>query len=107
MSLPPSHPFGSEGAKDAIEPARITAPRPLWQRVSVVEMPVDAIPGAPPRRAHHALRIATDAPKAFLRGLGFEPSDCAAQLRAPARMKQERGDTNVDVQAQVRIGCRF
>lgn len=61
----------------------------------------------PPGRAHHALRIGTDAPGPLLRSLGFKPSDCAAQLRAPSQVKQARGAVTMNVQVQVRIGCRF
>lgn len=107
LNLPSTRAFGAEHEREATVPLRLAAAKPLWQRVSVVELPPDNIPGSPPRRAHHALSIATDAPKPLLRGLGLEPSECATQFRAPSQVRQSRGVVAVDLQAQVRLRCRF
>jgi hypothetical protein len=79
--------------------------------ITVVELPVPAgLPGAPGQRAHHALSIATDAPKPFLRALGLTPSDCTMRFRLPSRFVPSQAGgagAHVDVQAQAGLGCRF
>jgi len=107
LNLPSRRAFGVQYEREAQTPLPLAAPKPLWQRLSVVELPPENIPGTPPRRAHHALSVSTDAPKPLLRGLGFEPSECATQFRMPSQVSQARGVLAVDMQAQVRLGCRF
>lgn len=107
LNLSVTRSLATDQPRHVDEPLRLSAPAPLWQRLSVVEVPAQNVPGVPPGRAHHALRIATDAPKPLLRSLGIDASDCGAQFRAPSQVKQARGAVTMDVQAQVRLGCRF
>jgi len=95
-------------AKDGDVPASFGAPR----AISVIELPhpLAGLPGAARQRAHHALSIATDAPKPFLRSLGLEASECTLRLRLPSRLTPSRDSAaglRLDVQAQAGLGCRF
>jgi hypothetical protein len=78
--------------------------------VTVIELPVDGLrlPGSGRERPHHALSIAAEAPKHFLRSLGLDATDCATRLRLPSRFKPAReSGARVEVQAQVGLACRF
>ncbi len=80
--------------------------------IGVIELPpvLAGLPGAGRQRAHHALSIATDAPKPFLRSLGLDATDCTLRLRLPSRLTPSRESSaglRLDVQAQAGLGCRF
>jgi hypothetical protein len=95
-------------AKEGDKPLPPGAPR----AISVVELPAPlaGLPGGARQRAHHALSIATDAPKPFLRSLGLDATDCALRLRLPSRIapsRETRTGLRLDVQAQAGLGCRF
>ena len=96
-------------AKDAESAApATTAPSPI----TVLELPPSRVglPGAGRERAHHALSIATDAPKPLLRSLGLDASECSLRFRLPSRLAPSRGlgaGLHLEVQAQAGLGCRF
>jgi hypothetical protein len=80
--------------------------------ISVIELPPPyaGLPGAGRERTHHALSIATDAPKPLLRSLGLDATECTLRFRLPSRIKPSResaGGVRVDLQAQAGLGCRF
>lgn len=96
--------FASEGAA--------SAPSSASSRFTVIELPVEgaALPSLGRQRAHHALSIATDAPKPFLRSLGLDATDCSVRFRLPSRITPSRESATgmrLDVQAQAGLGCRF
>ena len=79
--------------------------------ITVIELPPPTIglPGGR-QRAHHALSIATDAPKPFLRSLGLDVTECSMRLRMPSRITPSResaAGVRVEIQAQAGLGCRF
>lgn len=79
--------------------------------ITVIALPAPTTGAAGARqRAHHALSIATDAPKPFLRGLGLDVTDCSMRLRLPSRItpsSQSPAGMRVEIQAQAGLGCRF
>jgi hypothetical protein len=78
--------------------------------VTVIEVPTNGLrlPGGARERAHHALSIAAETPKHFLRSLGLDATDCATRLRLPSRVKPAReSGARVEVQAQVGLTRRF
>ncbi len=90
--------------------AAASAPSAAPQRFKIIELPATTPPGLGQGRAHHALSIATDAPKPFLRSLGLDATECTMRFRLPTRIKQSRESSNgmqLDVQAQAGLGCRF
>lgn len=96
---------GVRAANDAVPP-------PARSVVTVIELasPWAGLPGASRERAHHALSLATDAPKPFLRSLGLDVSECALRLRLPSRLNPSRESAaglRLDVQAQAGLGCKF
>ena len=97
---------GAACAGDALPPARSAL-----EAVSVVELPLPgaALPGAARQRAHHALSVATDAPKPFLRGLGIDATECSLRLRLPSRIAAPAvgAGLRLDVQAHAGLGCKF
>jgi hypothetical protein len=79
--------------------------------ITVIELP-PPLTGLPvgQQRTHHALSIATDAPKPFLRSLGLDATECSLRLRLPSRIKPARdaaAGVRLEVQAQAGLGCRF
>lgn len=81
---------------------------PAWTGLSVVELPADN--GPLPGRRHHAISIPFDGARSAARSLGIDATECALQLRMPARMAREPvagARLTVDVQAQVRLACRM
>jgi hypothetical protein len=78
---------------------------------TVIELPPTAPGLAGGReRTHHALSLATDAPKPFLRSLGLDPSECSLRFRLPTQIKPSRfgaGGVQVALQAQAGLGCKF
>lgn len=78
---------------------------------TVIELPPTTPGWAGGReRTHHALSLATDAPKPFLRSLGLEPSECSLRFRLPTQIKPSRdvaGGVRVEMQAQAGMGCKF
>ncbi len=77
--------------------------------VRVIELPREGGNlGPPPKRSHHALSIGMEGPKQMLRGLGLDATECAARLRMPSRLHRGRdGATNVEISAQLGMGCKF
>jgi hypothetical protein len=62
------------------------------------------------QRQHHALDIATDAPRSALRSLGMDASDCSVRLRLPSRLTPATGPSasaRLDIRAQAGLACRF
>lgn len=87
-----------------------SAPTAAPRRFTVIEVPGTTLPGLGQGRQHHALSIATDAPKPLLRSLGLDATDCAVRFRLPTRIKPARESSTgmqLDVQAQAGLGCRF
>lgn len=87
-----------------------SAPSATQQRFTVIELPATTAPGFGRPRSHHALSIATDAPKPLLRSLGLDATDCAVRFRLPSRITPSRESSTgmrLDVQAQAGLGCRF
>lgn len=77
-------------------------------RLTVVELPPEGMPGTRgAQRVHHALSIGSAAPQRMLRSIGVEASDCAARFRLPTKLRQENGNTSIDVRAQIGLACRF
>jgi hypothetical protein len=75
---------------------------------SVVELPPQN--GMVNGRRHHAISIPFDAARQTARQLGLGATDCALQLRLPARVVRPAvsgGRSVPDIQAQVRIACRM
>ena len=84
------------------------SPAPSWSGVSVVEVPVDN--GPMPHRRHHAISIPFDGARSAARSFGVEATDCALQLRMPARVTRDAvagARAAVTFQAQVRLACRM
>jgi len=77
--------------------------------IQVVELPREGAPiGPPPKRAHHALSIGMEGPKQMLRGLGLDATECAARFRMPSKLSRRTdGSAQIDVMAQVGMGCKF
>jgi hypothetical protein len=77
--------------------------------IQVVELPREpTVIGPPPKRAHHAISVAMDAPKQFLRSMGLDATECATRFRLPSRLgKNQNGDTTVEVSAHLGLGCKF
>jgi len=104
--------LGVAGADSrASEPDAAALPR-APSVITVIELPspVAGLPGAARERSHHALSIATDAPKPWLRSLGLDPTDCSLRFRLPTRIKASRDTASglrVELQAQAGLGCRF
>lgn len=104
---------GVRAASDAMPPPPVSAAQPPARRVvTVIELasPLAGLPGAARERSHHALSLATDAPKPFLRSLGLDVSECSMRLRLPSRLSPSResaGGLRLDVQAQAGLGCKF
>lgn len=92
----------------ASESANASALRALPD-VRVIELPREGGNlGPPPKRAHHALSIGMEGPKQMLRGLGLDATECAARLRMPSKLNRGRdGATNVEISAQLGMGCKF
>ncbi len=92
----------------ASESASASALRALPD-VRVIELPREGgTLGPPPKRAHHALSIGMEGPKQMLRGLGLDATECAARLRMPSKLNRGRdGATNVEISAQLGMGCKF
>ena len=79
--------------------------------ITVIELPppTTGLPGGR-QRPHHALSIATDVPKPFLRSLGLDVTECSMRLRMPSRISPSResaAGVRVEIQAQAGLGCRF
>lgn len=72
--------------------------------LSIAELPNPSGNGSRPQRS---LRVRSNWAQQAMRSLGVEASDCAVHLRAPSRIGQSRDGVRVDIQAQVRLGCRF
>ena len=53
---------------------------------AVASETMQGLPGAGRQRTHHALSLATDAPKPLLRSLGLDATDCALHFRLPSRI---------------------
>lgn len=77
--------------------------------IKVIELPREGAPiGPPPKRAHHALSIGMEGPKQMLRGLGLDATECAARFRMPSKLsKRADGAAQIDVMAQLGMGCKF
>lgn len=102
VAMAGAHALAAEGAA--------SAPSAAPHRFTVIELPATTAPGFGRPRAHHALSIATDAPKPFLRSLGLDATECAVRFRLPSRITPSRESSTgvrLDVQAQAGLGCRF
>jgi hypothetical protein len=77
--------------------------------IQVVELPREgASIGPPPKRAHHAISVGMEGPKQMLRGLGLDATECAARFRLPSKLsKKADGSSQIDVMAQLGMGCKF
>ncbi len=77
--------------------------------IKVIELPREGAPiGPPPKRAHHALSIGMEGPKQMLRGIGLDATECAARFRMPSKLsKRADGSAQIDVMAQLGMGCKF
>ncbi|WP_431050142.1 hypothetical protein [Roseateles sp. L2-2] len=77
--------------------------------IQVVELPREGAPiGPPPKRAHHALSIGMSGPKQMLRGLGLDATECAARFRMPSKLSRKGdGSAQIDITAQLGMGCKF
>ncbi|WP_431101657.1 hypothetical protein [Roseateles noduli] len=77
--------------------------------IQVIELPREGAPiGPPPKRAHHALSIGMEGPKQMLRGLGLDATECAARFRMPSKLSRKGdGSAQIDVTAQLGMGCKF
>ena len=77
--------------------------------IQVVELPREGAPiGPPPKRAHHAVSIGMEGPKQMLRGLGLDATECAARFRMPSKLNRKAdGSAQIDVMAQLGMGCKF
>ena len=89
-----------------------SAPDAARPRFTVIELPPAAAgyPAIGSQRPHHALSIATDAPKPLLRSLGLDATDCSLRFRMPSQIKPSRlssSGVQLEVAAQVGMGCRF
>ena len=75
---------------------------------SVVEVPASngQLIG-PPKRSHHALSFASDAPRRWLRSVGIVATDCSTRLRFPSRLKQTSEGLQADVGAHVMFACLY
>jgi hypothetical protein len=103
---------GVRAANDAVPPPVAAVPPPARSIVTVIELtsPWAGLPGVSRERAHHALSLATDAPKPLLRSFGLDVSECALRLRLPSRLSPSRESAaglRLDVQAQAGLGCKF
>lgn len=104
--------LGAAGAGSRASEPEAAAPRRAPSVISVIELPppVTGLPGGARQRSHHALSIATDAPKPLLRSLGLDATDCSLRFRLPTRIKSSRetaSGLSVELQAQAGLGCRF
>ena len=87
-----------------------STPAATLPRFTVIELPATTPPGFGRPRSHHALSIATDAPKPLLRSLGLDATECSLRFRLPSRITPSRESSTglrLDVQAQAGLGCRF
>jgi hypothetical protein len=76
--------------------------------LTLVELPSDS--GLPRARRHHALSIPFQGARDTARQIGIDASECAIQLRVPTRIARQplAGEGSaVEVQAHVRLACRF
>jgi hypothetical protein len=80
---------------------------PGQPRLSVVELEPDFRPGLAPRRAHHALKMRAEWPRAALRSMGFAAAECTTQFRMPSSLAPTRGGLSVELRAQLRLACSF
>lgn len=80
---------------------------PGQPRLSVVEIEPDFRPGLVPRRAHHALKMRAEWPRAALRSMGLAAAECTTQFRMPSSLAPTRGGFTVDLRAQLRLACSF
>ena len=104
LALASATSFAEQGPASAPEAAR--------PRFTVIELPPAAAgyPGIGRQRPHHALSIATDAPKPLLRSLGLDATDCSLRFRMPSQIKPSRlsgSGVQLEVAAQVGMGCHF
>ena len=93
-------------------PATAAAASAPTRTITVIELPPSdaGVPGTGRQRTHHALSFSTDAPKSLLRSLGIDATDCALRFRLPSRIARSREagiGTQLDVQLQAGLGCRF
>jgi hypothetical protein len=75
--------------------------------LSVVELEPEFHPGLAPRRAHHALKMRAQWPRAALRSMGFDAAECTTQFRMPSSLAPTRGGFSVELRAQLRLACSF
>ncbi len=82
------------------------APAAATPRLSVVEVEPERLPGMAPGRAHHALRMRAEWPRAALRSMGIATAECTTQFRMPSSLGRG-GSFSIEVQAQLRLSCRY
>lgn len=82
------------------------APAAATPRLSVVAVEPDQLPGMAPGRAHHAVRMRAEWPRAALRSMGIATAECTTQFRMPSSLGRG-GSFSIDVQAQLRLACSY
>lgn len=84
-----------------------TRPPPaVTPRFSVVEVEPERLPGMAPGRAHHAVRMRAEWPRAALRSMGITTAECTTQFRMPSSLGRN-GGFSIEVQAQMRLACSY
>jgi len=76
-------------------------------RFAVVEVEPEQLPGMAPSRAHHAVRMRAEWPRATLRSMGFAAAECTTQFRMPSSLGRGGGGFSVELHAQVRLACSY
>lgn len=94
------HP-GFTAAPRGTHPSATVAPR-----LSVVAIEPDRRPGMAPGRAHHAVRMRAEWPRAALRSMGIATAECTTQFRMPSSLGRN-GRFSIEVQAQMRLACSY
>lgn len=82
------------------------APVAATPRLSVVEVEPEQLPGMAPGRAHHAVRMRAEWPRAALRSMGLATAECTTQFRMPSSLGRG-GSFSVEVKAQMRLACSY
>jgi hypothetical protein len=81
---------------------------PWSSRLTVVELPAEGL--SIHARRHHAISIPFDGARRAFRDLGIDATECALQLRMPARLRRDPvagARAGLEMQAQVRLACRM
>jgi hypothetical protein len=102
-------PGPSVQADSAYRPPTIDlAPASRERSITLYEVEAPRLtPVGKPERKHHAIGFATDAPKAMLRSIGIDATECSTRVRLPTRFKPAREGGSADVTLQLGLGCKF